>query len=198
VLLGLAACGPAITPAPTGYQGTALSGPAPAFALVDQAGDEVTLDNLRGRVVVLAFLDSRCLDVCPRTAADLRQVYHALGEQAARTAFVGVNINAQAATRDDVRAATEAWGLTEIESWRFLTGTAAELATVWADYHIGVVPAAGGAGPLEHTAGVYLIDPAGEWRWFVSTADDGSSAFPEFTPTAELLLAHVEGLLPPG
>ena len=33
--------------------------PAPAFTLVDQFGHPVTLSSLRGREVVLAFIDSR-------------------------------------------------------------------------------------------------------------------------------------------
>ena len=42
--------------------------PAPDFTLVDQFGHPVTLSSLRGREVVLAFIDSRCKDVCPLTA----------------------------------------------------------------------------------------------------------------------------------
>ncbi len=168
---------------------------APDFALVDQEGAALALSDLRGQVVVVAFLDSRCVDICPRTAADLRQVYRGLGDQAGRVAFVGVNTNAQANTRDNVRNATDAWGLDEIVGWRFLTGEPAALESVWAAYHIGVVPVTGGVGRLEHTPGVYVIDAAGEWRWYVSMPADGSEAYPEFRPVVELLQAHLDELL---
>ncbi len=41
---------------------------APDFKLTDQFGHSVTLSSLRGREVVLAFIDSRCKDICPLTA----------------------------------------------------------------------------------------------------------------------------------
>jgi protein SCO1 len=192
-----AACGrPA--PAASPYEGTALEGPAPSFALTDQNGTPVALDDLRGQVVVVAFLDSRCLDVCPRTAEDLRQVYRALGARAGEVAFVGINTNSQANTTADVRAASEAWGLGEIDGWRFLTGEPAALETVWAGYHIGVVPVTGSVGQLEHTPGVYLLDAAGQWRWYLSMSNDGSSAYPEFRPAAEVLQTQLESLLSGG
>src|SRR5688572_32364661 len=122
----LAACA-SPTPPASPYQGVALSGAAPDFALVDQSGARLALADLRGQVVVAAFLDSRCVDVCPRTAEDLRRVHRALGERAGAVAFVGLNVNAQANTVDDVRSATDAWGLQEIANWRFLTGDPADL-----------------------------------------------------------------------
>src|SRR5947209_9460856 len=49
---------------PTG--GFSMAGDlAPDFTLVDQFGHPATLSSLRGREVVLAFIDSRCKDVCP-------------------------------------------------------------------------------------------------------------------------------------
>jgi protein SCO1 len=198
LLLALgAACG---RPAPTAspYEGTALEGAAPDFALTDQNGAPLALDDLRGQVVVVAFLDSRCRDVCPRTAEDLRQVYRALGARANKVAFVGINTNSQANAVADVRAASDAWGLGDIDGWRFLTGEPAALETVWADYHIGVVPVTGGVDQLEHTPGVYLLDTAGQWRWYVSMPNDGSSAYPEFRPAAELLQTQLESLLSGG
>jgi cytochrome oxidase Cu insertion factor (SCO1/SenC/PrrC family) len=190
----LAACGRA-APTPSPYEGTALEGAAPGFELTDQDGAALTLDDLRGRVVVVAFLDSRCVEVCPRTAEDLRRVYRALGERAGQVAFVGINTNAQANAVADVRAATEAWGLTEIAGWRFLTGDAHALQTVWAAYHIGVVPGSGTEAPVDHTPAVYILDAAGAWRWYVSMSDDGSTTYPEFRPAAELLQDRIEGLL---
>src|SRR6201999_2740610 len=39
--------------------------PAPAFALRDQTGALVSLRSLRGRAVVLGFMDSQCKQACP-------------------------------------------------------------------------------------------------------------------------------------
>lgn len=57
------------------YQGTELNGVAQDFQLTDQNGIMARLSNFRGRVVVLTFMDSLCKDVCPLTAAQLRETY---------------------------------------------------------------------------------------------------------------------------
>ena len=41
---------------------------APDFRLIDQFGQPFTLSSLRGREVVLAFIDARCKTLCPLTA----------------------------------------------------------------------------------------------------------------------------------
>ena len=61
-------------------QATWASGerPAPQFVLRDQRGRVVSLHALRGRTVVLTFLDSLCKQACPvegkMLAAAIRQV----------------------------------------------------------------------------------------------------------------------------
>lgn len=73
--------------------GTDLDGtPAPDFHLVDQTGQPVALSDLRGRVVVLTFLYTRCPDTCPLIVSKLGQVHDQLGEQAQGVAFVAVTV----------------------------------------------------------------------------------------------------------
>ena len=182
VSFGLTACQPQAAQPHTvqlntvQYEGSALDEPAPEFTLTDQNGDPVALADLRGQVVVLAPLDSRCEDVCPLLAVQLRHMAATLGERAGQVSFVGLNTNAQAAAVADVRAASDDWRLTEVPTWRFLTGSAEELAPVWEALHIGVTHAASDHASL-HTAGLFLIDPTGRLRWYISTAGmEGSAA----------------------
>src|SRR5882724_11417528 len=39
--------------------------PAPDFSLVDQFNQPATLSSLRGHEIVLAFIDARCVTICP-------------------------------------------------------------------------------------------------------------------------------------
>src|SRR6266498_4704126 len=79
------------------YQGVELSGEAPDFQLTDQNGSLINLSDFRGKVVVLTFMDSKCIDTCPLTAAQLRQAYRQLDpSDANQVAFIGVNVNAVA------------------------------------------------------------------------------------------------------
>lgn len=44
---------------------------APSFTLVDQFGRKVSLSAFRGRVVIMAFVDSQCTTICPLTTASM-------------------------------------------------------------------------------------------------------------------------------
>jgi len=189
----MAACAGSATPA--AYEGTALERPAIDFRLVDQRGVEVTLSDLRGRVVVLTFMDSQCQAVCPLTAAHLRAANQQLEGDAASVIFVGVNVNVEANRVEDVQAVTSKWRLDEIPTWHFLTGSAEELESVWQAYGIAVVP---GSDELQHTPGIFLIDRAGQQRWYISTPFDEAGT-PQWTvPLSELLVRRIRELLSEG
>lgn len=163
VLLLLAACG----------RGTQLSGtsldaaPAPGFSLTNQFGEEVSLADLRGKVVVLTFLYTSCPDTCPLITSKLAQVQSELGEHAQDLAFVVVSVDPKRDTVGQVRRYLEKQGYER--QIIFLTGTEAELKPVWQDYGIGVIsqpPAEAGSVHYEvaHVDALYIIDKAGRQR----------------------------------
>ena len=189
----LAGCSsPTIPDSSSDYEGTALGGqPAPDFHLIDQHGGSIALSDFRGKVVVLAFLDSQCKDVCPLTAAQLRQAYKTLGDQARSVIFLGVNVNLQAAQVSDVAVTTDQWKLNEIPSWHFLTGEPEELGPVWKAYYIAVQPAPDSTGELMHTSGVYVIDQLGREQWYISNP----LAAPGNPSLSEVLVKRIQELL---
>ena len=158
------------------YSGTELQAPAPDFSLIDQNGNAVTLSDLRGKVVALTFLDPNCTDVCPLTALHLRQARDALGPGADDVAFLAVNVNPNAASTQDLMAATEKWSMAQLPNWHFLSGAEAQLRKTWKDYNIY---AGGGkldkALEVEHSPGVYIIDRKGTERWYISVPLEASS-----------------------
>lgn len=116
-----------------------LTGPAPDFDLVDQNNEPVRLSDYRGKIVVLTFMESRCQEICPLTANELRKVHQALGNNGNSVVFIGINVNVEANKTEDVSEATLKWSLDEIPNWHFLTGTEAELKPVWDAYGIVLV-----------------------------------------------------------
>lgn len=177
------------------YTGTALNEPAADFRLVDQRGARLALSDFHGQVVALTFIDSQCVDTCPRTAAHLRQVYQTLSDGAASVIFVGVNVNLRANTVADVMTTTVRWRLNEIPTWHFLTGSAEELAPVWKAYDASALPDPAGGSAILHTPGVFLIDQTGRKRWYVSTPYDESGGSLVSVPLDELLVTHIRDLL---
>jgi protein SCO1/2 len=144
-------------------QGTDLNkSPAPNFALTDQYGKKVALENFRGKPVVLTFLYTTCPDVCPLTAEYLHQSMEQLGADAAKVGIVAVSTDPQ---KDDVAAALRFSQQHRMENyWHYLVGTKDELSPIWSNYSVA-------AQQLEktvmHTSVIYFIDKEGRERTLI-------------------------------
>lgn len=174
------------------YEGTQLDGLAPDFKLTDQNNQVISLNDLKGSIVVLTFLDSQCQDVCPLTSAQLIKTNQALGTTANSVTFLGVNVNEKANTSEDVRLASQQWHLDEIKAWHFLTGSSAQLKPIWKFYNIEVETSSEPKSELLHTMGVYLIDKNGQFSWYISPPFVGVDTPAPSLPLNELLVKHIQ------
>jgi protein SCO1 len=152
-------------------QGTSLNGaPAPGFNLTDQDGASVSLDTLRGRPVVLTFLDS----VCPHADCSLMAQYltwsaQALGAQQTRqVAWVAISVDPWHDTPTSAAAFLSSRQVTM--SMRYLLGTPTQLAPVWQAYAMQTFLQPDGV--VIHTTGVYVLDAQGRERVFLSEGFD--------------------------
>ena len=183
-------------PAPT-YEGTELSGAAPDFQLTDQNGSMISLSDFRGKIVVLAFMDTKCMDTCPITASHFRQVYQQLNSaESEQVVFLGVNVNIGASTVADVYEITQTWRLDEIPTWHFLTGSPADLEQVWQAYGVAVESTHDAQNEkLLHTPGTYIIDPSGQERWYISVPISAKDNAEFDIPLSDLLISHLREIL---
>ncbi len=134
--------------------------PAPAITtLRDQTGARFTLGSLRGHTVAIQFFDSHCTSACPLDGRAFAASERAL-PVAQRPVLVVVSVNPRD-TRASVRKAIRSWGLAGLAPWHWLMGTHAQLAPVWAAYHIFVAPT---RGDITHTEALYLLDRRGDER----------------------------------
>ena len=136
--------------------GTPVSRIAPDFTLSDQFGQSVSLHSFRGKVVILAFNDSECTTVCPLTTTAMLDAKAMLGRSGSQVQLLGVDANPAAISLEDVWSYSEVHGM--LHSWRFLTGSLAQLKRVWNDYGI---QAAIEAGEITHTPALFVIDRQG-------------------------------------
>jgi cytochrome c biogenesis protein CcmG/thiol:disulfide interchange protein DsbE len=83
------------------------SGAAPAFALPDLQGHQVTLDSLKGRVVAMNFWASWC-GPCREEIPDLARVYAAHREKC----FAMLGVAEESGGREDVAEAARRFGIT--------------------------------------------------------------------------------------
>ncbi len=132
--------------------------PAPNFTLTNQFGQSVSLTQYRGKVVILAFLDSRCTTICPLTSEEMVMAKKMLGAKAgSQVALLAVDANPTATAVSDVYSYSQAHGV--LHQWNFLTGTKAQLAHVWKQYGIYVAIQ---HGAIDHTPGVYILNAKGQ------------------------------------
>ena len=151
--------GSAAKPSPLRAQITwaAEAKPAPGLALRDQSGATVSLRSLRGRVVLLTFLDSKCVRECPIEGHVLGDVFQRM--KGTRAAALVVSVDPWADTPRSARtfASRAGWS----GNWRWLLGDRAALAPVWHAYNIAVKRT---PGDILHSTALYLIDPRGHLR----------------------------------
>lgn len=131
--------------------------PAPEIALNDQNARRVSLASLRGRTVVLAFMDSLCRTACPLEGRMLAAAFRRLTPNR-RPALIVVSVDPKD-TPQTVAAVIEKRGLPNDTRW--VLGTRAELERVWRRYHITVDPS---SGDIVHSTAIYLIDKHGDER----------------------------------
>jgi cytochrome oxidase Cu insertion factor (SCO1/SenC/PrrC family) len=158
---------------------------APGFTLTDQGGHTVSLADLRGRVVVLEFMDPHCTDICPIVSQEFIDAYRDLGTKAAQVVFVAVNVNRYHLRVADVAAFSSEQRLTQVPSWHFLTGSYPSLAAVWQDYEI-TVDAPGPDADVIHSSQMYFIDPQGRERFEADPMVDHTGSGSSYLPAGQL------------
>ncbi|MGH8226280.1 MAG: SCO family protein [Steroidobacteraceae bacterium] len=161
--------------------------PAPAFTLVDQNGRPTSLRDFRGKVVVLAFVDSHCTTVCPLMTESMTQALRLLGPAASQVQLLGIDANPLATRVADVAAYTRAHHMQG--SWRFLTGSLPELTHVWRAYHVYVAAV---HNDIDHQPVIVLIDGHGRERTLYFT----QMSYEGVLQQAELLAEGISRLLP--
>jgi len=142
---------------------SAIDSPAPAFTLTDQRGRQVPLSGLRGKVVLLTFLDPVCVTDCPLIAQEFRQAGQLLGGNAGRVELVAVDVNPLYNELAYTQAFDRQEGLADVPDWLYLTGDPGRLRPVYRAYGIASQTSPGGA-MLAHNDVAFVIDQAGHLR----------------------------------
>ena len=150
---------------------SSLDVPAPDFSLTDQDGRAVSLASLRGKVVLMTFLDPVCTSDCPIIAQEFKQAGRMLGAQARNVELVAVVANPTYRSTAFTRAFDRQEGLTTVPNWLYLTGSLGQLDAVWRHYGVTVQNLPAGAMSAHNDLAV-VIDPAGRIRQEVD-ADPG-------------------------
>jgi len=139
---------------------------AKGFTLTDHTGKQRTLEDFRGKVVVMFFGYTQCPDVCPTTMAEMATVMKEMGPSAADVQVLFVTVDPERDTQELLSHYVPAFDKRFIG----LYGNAEQTAKVAKDFKVfyAKVPGAdAGSYTVDHTAGSYVFDRQGQLRLFI-------------------------------
>lgn len=131
--------------------------------LTDHNGQQRSLKDFAGKVVVVFFGFTQCPDVCPTSMQELAEVKRTLGADGERLQGIFVTVDPERDTADVLKAYMANFDPTFLA----LRGNAQELAAVAKDFKIyykkvdGKTPT---SYTMDHSAGSYVYDTAGRLR----------------------------------
>jgi protein SCO1 len=132
------------------------------FSLAATTGDEFTLSEHRGEVLLLYFGYRSCPDFCPNTFAELIRVYTELGEPADKLKIMFVTIDPERDTLDYLGEYVAAFH----EDFIGLRAEGATLEGLQAQFGVVAEKREVGESALaylyDHTASLFLVGPDGE------------------------------------
>jgi cytochrome oxidase Cu insertion factor (SCO1/SenC/PrrC family) len=126
----------------------------PAFALRDQVGRLVTQQKLRGKVVVLTFLDTKCVASCPIIAGEIAATWKLLtASERSKAVAVGISVNPLDDTPANVRTFLVRHRASR--SIRYLVGPMPAMRRVWRRFFVLSAAASGNASTHSAPVRVY-------------------------------------------
>lgn len=139
---------------------------AKALNLSDPTGRKRSLEEFKGKVLVVFFGFTQCPDICPTTMAEVAELRRRLGAEGAKVQGIFVTIDPE---RDTPEVLTE-YVKNLDPDFVALRGSVDEITQAAKEFKVFFqkVPTQDGKGyTMDHTAGAFVFDPQGRVRLFV-------------------------------
>jgi protein SCO1/2 len=128
---------------------------AAEIQLTDHNGQPFQLSSFRGKVVLVFFGFSHCVNECPATMAIIRQALETVGDASKDVEVVMVSTDPATDTPESMKEFMGRFN----PKFLGLLGTPDELAKSWKDYGVTVLD-----GGETHSSFTYVVDKKGELR----------------------------------
>jgi cytochrome oxidase Cu insertion factor (SCO1/SenC/PrrC family) len=106
--------------------------PIPNRVLIDQDGNNYSLQKGSADVMVVAFIFTTCVDVCPVITSNLKSAESQLGDVDYQ--FISITVDPATDTPEVLKEYVDDFGAT----WPHLTGDISDMEEVWDDFQISV------------------------------------------------------------
>lgn len=137
------------------------------MAMQDSTGTTRTLDDYKGKVVVVFFGFTQCPDVCPTAMAQLAQSMELLGDEAKKVQVLMVSVDPARDTPEVLGDYVKAFS----PAFVGLTGTPEQLSRTAKSFKAFYAKSPGatpGQYSMDHASSFYILDKEGEARVLVS------------------------------
>ena len=138
-----------------------------AFSLKDFNGRIRTLEDFKGKVVVLFFGFTHCPDICPTTLTDLKKTMVLLKDKASAVHVIFITLDPARDTEDVLKKFIPTFN----SSFLGLTGTESDIDKVANQLKIfnkKVNDGSKAGYTIDHSAGLYVIDKKGSIKLHIS------------------------------
>ncbi len=136
------------------------------FELIDHSGAPRTLQDYRGKVVVVFFGFTHCPDVCPMTLVEMAEAMKLLGEKSDRVQVLFVTVDPERDSPELLSKYVPAFDPRFVGLW----GEPDQIARTAKDFKVfyqKTQVSSSGSYSIDHTAGSYVFDPQGRLRLFL-------------------------------
>lgn len=138
---------------------------ARGFALTDHNGQQRSLKDFAGKVVVVFFGFTQCPDVCPTSMADLASIKKALGADGAKLQGIFISVDPERDTLEVLKSYMVNFDPTFLA----LRPTPEQLPAIAKDFKIYYKKVEGRTDTsysMDHSAGSYVFDTRGNLRLY--------------------------------
>ena len=136
--------------------------PAPGFMLTSQDGAQISLADLRGKVVAVTFIFTLCTATCPVLTSMMSLVQGQLGPDFGnKIVFASITVDPERDTPEMLKSYAQMHGA-DVVGWSFLTGAPPVIQDLTRRY--GVFASELANGDIEHSFLTSIVDRRGILR----------------------------------
>ena len=141
-----------------------------SFKLRDFNGQIRTLEDFKGKVVVLFFGFTHCPDICPTTMNDLKKTMNLLKDKASSVQVIFITLDPARDTEDVLKKFIPTFN----SSFLGLTGSEREIDKVTSQFKIFYKKVNDGSKAgytIDHSAGFYVLDKSGSIKLHINNEE---------------------------
>ncbi|HEY1166410.1 MAG TPA: SCO family protein [Chitinophaga sp.] len=142
------------------------------FKLTNQSGQQVSLKDLKGKVLLIDFFFTSCTSICPTLTSNLKKIQDAYVKNDTLLQILSFSVDPVRDSSEKLRQYAIKHNI-NTDTWWLLTGDKKEIYDIARnDFFVSVTQGDGGPDDFIHTEKLVLIDKNGHIRGYYNGLDN--------------------------